>query len=93
MSHKQPLPTWLESSLLADGHRTSFHSVIQFSQAFGTEEQCLRYDPWGAFNYVLYNAVLEKPRTYRQFVRRGKIRYVNPLTGLPRYIAGVKILW
>ena len=51
-----------------------------------------RYDPLGAFNYVLYNAVLDKPRTYRQFVRRGRIRYVNPLIGLPKYIQGIRIL-
>jgi len=51
MKHKLPVPTWLPSSLLPDGHRTSFHSVIQFSQAFSTEEQCLQYLvnlKWGA---------------------------------------------
>jgi len=52
----------------------------------------LRWNPLDAFNYVLYNAVLEQPRIYRQFVRHGRIRYVNPLTGLPKYVAGVKIL-
>jgi ISXO2-like transposase domain len=46
-----------------------------------------RKSPLSAFNYVLYNAILEKPRIYRQFVRRGRIRYVNPLTGLPKYIS------
>ena len=43
----------------------------------------LRHHPLEAFNYVLYNAVLERPRTYRQFVRRGRIRYVNPMHIVP----------
>src|SRR4030042_4900876 len=51
MKHKQPVPTWLEKSLLPDGKRMSFASIIHFASAFNTDEKCLKYLvnlKWGA---------------------------------------------
>jgi len=46
-----------------------------------------RSSPISAFNYVLINAVLNKPRTYRGFTAGRKPRYVNPeIEPIPNYI-------